>query len=139
MKKLHELKFRYTFKRKEDGHIWQMIVPFGVLEQQDRGQILEMLNNELWEFIARDQFIWAQDSAGVDLYEHDIVYGEMGRHFKGIGAYNGIAEIILNPFPSMAGFNVRNPHINIFSGKCTKLGDRYSTPTLLQEILAPRL
>jgi len=63
-----EIKIRYTFKRKSDGHIWQEITPIECLEGKgDKPFVLKAYEPE-WDLIGRDLKV------GHDgLYEGDIV------------------------------------------------------------------
>lgn len=79
-----EIKFRYVFKRKTDGHIY--IIEFNVeaLEDKSVSQIKTMLRNDLWELVARDQFTGLKDKNELELYADDIIditrYEETTRH-----------------------------------------------------------
>ena len=79
-----EIKFRYVFKRKTDGHIY--IIEFNVeaLEDKSVSQIKTMLRNDLWKLVARDQFTGLKDKNELELYADDIIditrYEETTRH-----------------------------------------------------------
>ncbi len=77
---MRQIKIRYTFKRKSDGHIWQEIVPIECLEGKgDRPFILNDWQQE-WELIARDFFTGLPDKNDNDIYEGDIVNSEYFNH-----------------------------------------------------------
>lgn len=65
-----EIKLRYTWKRKEDGHIYQEIVPIECLEGKGDKPFM---GNELWEFIGRDLYTGLKDKDKIDIYEGDII------------------------------------------------------------------
>lgn len=69
---MREIEFRYTFKRNEDGHIYQIVVPLAVLED-GHGEIFTMLRNDLWTLVARDQWTGLHDREGREIWEGDIV------------------------------------------------------------------
>jgi len=76
---MQEIKFRYTFKRKEDGRIYQLIVPIGVLED-GHGEIFSMLKNDLWELVSRDQFTGLHDK-NKEIYGGDIIKWDDGDEY----------------------------------------------------------
>lgn len=74
-RKQGEIKFRYTFKRKSDGHIWQEIVPIECLEGKgDEPFVLKNYEHE-WELIARDFFTGLLDKNNNEIYVGDVVEG----------------------------------------------------------------
>jgi hypothetical protein len=71
---MNELKLRYTYKRKTDGHLYQEIVPIECLEGHgSRPIVLDAEYMELWEVIARDLYTGKHDANDNELYENDIV------------------------------------------------------------------
>ncbi len=67
-----EIKFRYTYRRKEDGHVWQVIYSMQSIENGTE-QFGSMLNNNLWEIIARDLYTGQKDKDGNEIYGEDKV------------------------------------------------------------------
>ena len=67
---MRDLKLRYTWKRKEDGHIFQEITPIGCLEGKGDKPFL---GNDIWDLIGRDLDIGFNDKNGNPIYENDIV------------------------------------------------------------------
>ena len=66
---MREIKFSYIWKRKEDGHLWEVIVPIECLE--GKGDT-PFLGNDLWDLLARRQFTGLKDKHGKDIYEGDF-------------------------------------------------------------------
>lgn len=70
---MREIKIRYTFKRKSDGHIWQEIVPLDCLGGRGDVPFVVRMDYSLWEIIGRDEYTGLKDKNGKEIYEGDIV------------------------------------------------------------------
>lgn len=70
-----EIKFRYVFKRKTDGHIYIIEFSIEALEDKSVSQIKTMLRNDLWKLVARDQFTGLNDFYEGDIVETDSIEG----------------------------------------------------------------
>lgn len=64
---MENLKIRYTWKRKEDGHIYQTISPLECLEGK---RDVPFLGNKLWELVNRDFFV-KTDKNDKDIFTGD--------------------------------------------------------------------
>lgn len=67
-----ELLFRYTYRRKDNGRIWQLFFSIQEIEEE-KTQPYCMRINQLWDLIARDQWTGLQDKNGKDIFEGDIL------------------------------------------------------------------
>lgn len=68
---MREIKLRWTFKRKDDGHIFQITGNVELLGEHN--QLSEMFKNELWELVGRDQSIGLPDEHNQEIYEGDLI------------------------------------------------------------------
>lgn len=130
-----ELKFRYTFKRKNDGKFYQISLDIEILEQA-HGQVFDMLANDLWELHAKDLYLGIQDKNGVDLCCNDIC--KKGREIGIILWDDGAARYIVDRRYS-CNKGVRLDYIDFDDGwlkESEQIGDIYNTPELLGKSLA---
>lgn len=75
---MRNIKFRYTWKRKIDGHLYQTITPIECLEGNGD---TPFLGNDEWDMIARDQFTGFTDGGKSDLYENDVIENDGNGYF----------------------------------------------------------
>ena len=87
---MREIKFRYVFRRKSDGHIYIIGLDIEGVEQKT-GELRVMFENDLWELIARDQWTSLKDKHGRDIYDGDIIEDkydlDVVSWVEGIGAW----------------------------------------------------
>lgn len=69
---MREIKFRYVFRRKEDGLINTVIADITHIESQ-KGNQLNIYFNPYWELVARNKYAGLMDKNGDEMYEGDIV------------------------------------------------------------------
>ena len=73
---MNEIKIRYTFKRKSDGHIWQEITPIECLEGRgDKPFVLKAYEPE-WDLVKRERFANIFDKNKKEIYEGDRLFCE---------------------------------------------------------------
>lgn len=106
---MRDIKLRYTFKRKEDGHIFQLLTSICALEEGS-GQIRSMLANNLWELVGRDLCIGLNYENATEIYEGDIV------HCFDDGRFCGAGVVKYGTFESSheAGYSRGHFHIGFF-------------------------
>lgn len=93
------IKIRYTFRRKLDGHIYKKGEMYQIcqpIEEIEKGPASNFVN-EIWELVARDLFTGLTDRNGVEIYLNDIVNGPFA---TGLG---GVSTKYKN-FNSLVGF-----------------------------------
>ena len=81
------------------------------------------------------QYTGLKDKNGKEIYEGDLIVGVYGRvvdnpHWKA----NGVGLIEWRPFGNLAGFQTKNPHIDIFDEKTVEvIGNIHEHPELVKK------
>lgn len=70
---MQDIKIRYTWRRKSDGHIWQEIVPIECLE--GKGSRPAVLNDAwiYWKLVVRELWTGREDMNHKDVFAGDTV------------------------------------------------------------------
>ncbi len=123
---MREIKFRYVFKRKEDGLINILEVDIVNLE---KGHRVTTYFNPYWELIGRDQWTGSQDKTGCDLYENDI-WGREG--FVALVEFN-FSAWNFKYLPSTNSIQYPNFYSNAHTGK--KIGTIYENSDLMERAI----
>lgn len=74
-----EIKFKYIWRRKEDGHFYVNISPIECLELHGDRPFVHIADLNIWEMVARCEYIGIKDKSGNDIFEDDILGGESHR------------------------------------------------------------
>lgn len=119
---MREIKLRWTFKCKDDGHIYQIVGDVGLLGEYNG--LTEMFKNELWELVGRDQFTGLLDKDGKEVYEGDIVSSPL---FD--GEENDKQVVVWDNYSS--GFATETS-VLIADGQFEVIGNLYETPELIK-------
>lgn len=122
---MREFKFRYTFERKIDNYIYQIIVPIECLED-GHGEIFSMLSNNMWVLINREQFTGFLDKQGKEICEGDIAVLKGLKDEiieQGIVAWNNMS----------AAFTWSEDFTNYALKKAEIIGNVHDNPEILQE------
>ena len=134
---MREIKFRYIWKRKTDGHIWIEIVPIECLENRgDKPFVHTNILNE-WTLISRDMYTNLKDKNNKNIYKNDILnIGEKGHASPELVVFNkgcwGIyASWIKKKNKFIPLFNYCN---SVFIGCVELIGNKWVNPELLEKI-----
>ena len=136
---MNDIKIRYTFRRKEDGHLWQSIWWLETIETGG-AQYADMMKNKLWEIIGRDLYTGISDKENTELFQNDILGNDEGQFKIEWNVQNGCWW--LSPLYNIHKDDWVIKHIqNQKLGDGTyrrkdmvKIGDCYYTPELLQSL-----
>lgn len=70
----YDIRIRYTYRRKSDGNIYQVVYPLGCMEDACKSvsSFCSMVNNELWETIGRDLWTGLIDKKNSWIFNNDL-------------------------------------------------------------------
>lgn len=124
-----EVRIRYTFKRKEDGHIWQEITPIECLE--GKGDKPFILNNfGLLDLIGRDLWTGLKDKNNIDIYEGDIVI--VKEHYEFSGKWSEqVCAVSFNNGAFVVDSKKFHDYITKVKSLVEVIGNIYQNPELL--------
>ena len=119
-----EIKIRYTFKRKADGHIWQEIK---VITSIEVGFPISIILNDN-ELLGRDLWTGSVDKDGNEIFHNDCV---KVRGTKKVGIY--VTQIVFDKY-----FRLKENKTYIQDGiflknLIEKIGDIYNNPELIEK------
>ncbi len=116
---MREIKFRYKWKRKGDGHIETRVFSIEFLERHCQ-DTLALTDSNKYELIARNEYTGSKDKNGTEVYEGGIV------RFQGAPAVIRWKD---------GGFFVGDwtpGAIGECHNRCEVIGDIYDDPELLE-------
>lgn len=116
------IEIRYTYRRKSDGHIYQVIYPIGCMEDACKSvsSFCSMVNNNLWETIGRDMWTGLTDKRNRKIYRNDKI--KYKRH-KGYALPNFRAIIKWNKEQACYKYDVLNKKSSYFSGNIADIDE----------------
>ncbi len=126
---MREIRFRYVFRRKSDGHIYIIEFKIEALEENNINSIRSMLSNNQWELIARDEYTGVKDENGKEIYEGDFLRSPDGifhvKYFEGLGAFG---------FAFIADDGVEDFYDLSISDLSEVIGNIHGNPELLEKL-----
>lgn len=129
---MRQIKFRYIWRRKEDGHIWGEIVPIGCLEHKGDSPFVHEANIK-WELVARNEYTGLTDKEGKDIYEGDVLkcgwyYGDdFGEAVGEMEFSNQVVKFVVRLQGSGFDLNVQGME------NAEIIGNIYQNPDLIKE------